>query len=288
MAAVGGCAEGDTETIPSDPPPVCVAPEVALPDGSWFRPGIAPDGCATGFVHDGEYGCTPTLPSERCPPGTMAAIGEDACRPVMSCGQGRWGDLSVDASTQHVDVAYAGSDSDGTADKPWTTIRDAFLAAAPGALIAVAAGSYPEDVVISGKAVRLWGVCPDEVEIVGTDPQSAAVSVQLVAHGSEVGGLAIRGPGLGVLVSGSEGVVLDRLHVHDTAWRGIDVESTLGTTSVKIAGSLVEGAHEAGILIMGSGASIEATSVRATLPLGSSGGRGISVQVLCTASGCDV
>ncbi|MFC1482481.1 right-handed parallel beta-helix repeat-containing protein [Myxococcota bacterium] len=46
--------------------------------------------CASGFESDGEGGCEPTLPSEPCPPGTMARIGLTECQPVgiTECAQG--------------------------------------------------------------------------------------------------------------------------------------------------------------------------------------------------------
>jgi hypothetical protein len=61
----------------------------------------------------------------------MAVPGETACRPVMPCAQGRWGDIPVDGATEHVDGSYAGGQSDGSDARPWTTIGEAVSAAAP-------------------------------------------------------------------------------------------------------------------------------------------------------------
>ena len=108
------CTEDETEQPAVEPGPACTDPlEIELADGSCARPGIAPDGCAEGFVHDGEYGCEPVLPAERCPPGLMAVPGDTACRPLQTCGTGTWGDIPVDAATQYVDASYSGN-SDGT------------------------------------------------------------------------------------------------------------------------------------------------------------------------------
>src|SRR5688572_26928029 len=118
-AIVGaGCGGGETEPALAS---ACPAPELALPDETCIRPGIPPGGCAPGFVHDGEYGCEPVLPAEPCPPGLMAVPGDAACRPVMPCGEGKWGELPVDASTVYVDGSYAGA-SDGSAAAPFTSI----------------------------------------------------------------------------------------------------------------------------------------------------------------------
>jgi len=209
----------------------------------------------------------------------MAVPGETACRPVMPCGSGRWGQLPVDGASVYVDGAYGGGDSDGSAAKPWTTIGEAVTAAAPGALIAIAAGSYAEDVQITGKGVRLWGVCPDLVEIAGAS--GATVLITTGADGTEVGGVALTGAGAGVLLSGSQAVVVDRLWVHHTGDNGLDAEDGYGPTSLVVRDSLVEHAHDHGIIVHGSDVTIESTVVRDTQPAPSDSrfGRGISVQV---------
>ncbi len=289
-ALVLGCGGDETEPPPTgEQVPTCVPPELALPDGSCIRPGIAPDDCYEGFVHDGEYGCEPILPPEPCPPGLMAVPGETECRPVMDCGEGTWGDLPTDGTTEHVDGSYAGGNSDGSAAAPWTTIGEAVAAAAPGALVAVAAGSYVEDVSISGKPVRLWGRCPERVELVGMGAELAAVDIRVGASGTEVGGIALLGAAAGLFLSGSEDVTFDRVWVHETASQGIHVEGALGPTSVSVVGSLVEQSNEIGLFLAGSDALVEGTVVRATLPRASDqeSGRGINIQLSCFGGVCD-
>src|SRR5262245_32104898 len=207
-----GCASEETDALPPSSeclPPNrvvgerCIEPGVqddgcpagtlGLEDGSCQPAGVPPELCGAGFEPDGEMGCEPILPPEPCPKGQMAVPGESACHAVMPCGAGKWGDIPVDAMTVYVDARYSGLDSDGSSDKPFTTISDAVAAAPTGALIAVAAGSYLEDVVIQGKAVRLWGKCPAEVELLGTGVGLAALFVREGASGTEVHGLAIGG-----------------------------------------------------------------------------------------------
>src|SRR5262249_30401199 len=114
------------------------------------------------------------------------------CHEVMPCGSGTWGDIPVEASTQFVDNTYAGGDSDGTMAKPWTTINDAIAQAESGAIVAVAAGTYPEDVLINSKPVRLWGLCPAMVEIAGAGPDGATLLVyKSASSGTEVHGIAV-------------------------------------------------------------------------------------------------
>jgi len=257
----------------------CPAGELGLEDGSCQPAGVPPELCADGF-EPLDQGCEPILPPEPCPPGLLAVPGDSTCREVAPCGQGRWGDIPIDGSTQHVDTAYVGGNNDGTADRPWTTIGEAITAAAPAALVAIAAGSYAEDVDITGKPVELWGVCPAAVEVVGSGTALAAVFIGTGAGGTQVRNLAIVGDAVGLVLSGSQDVVLDQLWVHDNASRGIAVEQALGPTTVTISGSLIEQNHEIGLIVGGSEATVEGTVVRKTQPRTSNqtGGAGIVLQ----------
>lgn len=67
--------------------------------------------------------------------------------------------LRASPPTVYVDDAYAGGANDGSESRPWTTIQQAIDAAADGAVIAIAEGSYVADVEIDNKRVRLWGRC---------------------------------------------------------------------------------------------------------------------------------
>jgi hypothetical protein len=291
LIAVGcvACTDED-ESAPSTAQPACSDGEIMLPDGVCGRAGIAPDGCGVGFAHNGEASCEAILPVEDCPPGQMALMGETSCRPVMPCGEGTWGDIVTDGDTEHVDGSYTGGNSDGSQQAPWTTIGEAISDAAFGATIAVAEGSYVEDVDIRFKTVHLVGVCPERVEIVGSDSAIAAIVVQLPANGTEIQGVAVRGGGSGISLSGVLDVTLDRVWVHDTARRGISAEDTLGPTSLRIIGSLIERAHEVGVRTAGSSTVIESTVVRDTQPSTTTGlkGRGITVQLCGDIEVCEL
>jgi hypothetical protein len=301
VVAVIGCSDGH-DSPPGEPPQpeaclppnrlvaeVCLEPGVADDgchagtlfvevDGSCRPAGMLPEDCGEGFVHDGDVGCEPVLPAESCPQGQMALPGDAACRSVMDCGSGQWGAIPVDATTEYVDGGFVGV-SDGSANAPWSSIGEAVAAAAPGALIAVAAGSYVEDVNVSGKSVRLHGVCPEQVELVGTGAEVAALVVVGGASGSEVRGVAIRGDAYGILVTGSEQVVLDRAWVHDNASIGVAVQNDLGPTSVIVRDSLVEGNHAAGMFVRASDVTFESSVVRDTLPDAQGQfGRGMSIE----------
>ncbi len=292
-ALLFGCAPSESEPTPELVGNCADSFELQLPDGGCIRPGVLPGGCAEGFVHDGEYGCEPVLPSSVCPPGLMAVPGDPECRPVAPCGQGTWGDIPVDATPTYVDQSYTGGMSDGSAQRPWTTVGAAVDAAPPSGLIAVAEGSYLEDLFIGPKPVRLWGVCPEQVEIVGTGQAQGCPPMTIcigLADGTEIRNLAVRGAASGIIVSGTNQLLLDRLWVHDNARRGIHVDIALGHSSVTVVDSLIENNRDVGLLVGGADATIEGTVVRGTLPRPSDSltGRGIAVGPYCTEqSGCD-
>ena len=288
MTSCGGADGGAGGSGAGANVPVCEPPELDTGAGC-IRPGMTPEQCATGFNHDGEYRCVPIVPAEPCPYGSMAAVGEDSCRPVAACGSGKWGDIPTTPQTQHVDGSYQGSDSDGSAERPWVTITDAVGGSVSGGLIAIAAGSYLEDVVISDTAVTLWGLCPEMVEVVGTSTGNAAILIYEGASGSAVRNLSLTGGAEGLIVAGAVDVTVHQLWVHDTNGWGLSFLSSFGPTAVAITDSLVEQCHQLGLLVDGSQITIERSVIRATLPALGSGrdGYGIAAQVGCTAQGCD-
>jgi len=256
----------------------CPAGEVAVDGGGCRAAGVPQDGCGKGFVSDDDAGCVAVLPASPCGDGEIALPGERACHRLAPCAAGTWGDIPADASTQFVDVQYAGGSSDGSQSKPWTGLQEAVDAAPPDAIVAVAAGSYPGDVIVQGKPVRIWGRCPDLVEIVAGDGDFAAISVQSGASGAELRSLSLRGASRGAYVSGSEDVLIDRVWVHDTALRGIVIQDDLGPTSVVVTASLVERAHTIGVFDAGCQVTVEGSVVRLTLPAAEGVARGVNVQ----------
>lgn len=230
--------------------------------------------CPAGFSPD-DGGCSPILPEAPCPSGRMALPGEATCREVAPCEGGPYGAAPEGPTTIHVDGSFVGGPSDGSLAAPFVTIGEAVEAAQDGGVVAIAAGTYAEDVVIDGKALRLHGRCPDEVAIVGS-----LGAVQLAhASGSELHDLAVTGAGVGVVASGSTGVRLERVWLHDLGWRGLDVEQPLGETEVTVVGSLIERATEDGAYVAGATLRLEGSVVRETR-LDASTGYGLSLSAL--------
>jgi hypothetical protein len=258
VASCGG--EADRPGPGPDPEPLSCAIGERLVDDTCVPPGVPAEACNEGFAPADDGGCLAVVPADPCAPGEMAVPGDTTCRSIAPCGEAPWGDIPTDGTTQHVDADFVGT-SDGGATAPWTTIQTAVDAAAPGAIVAVAAGSYPETVTISGKAVRLWGRCPSLVEVTGS--LSGVAGVQLFqADGAEVHGLALTSTQLGVSVFGTGRVTLSQLWVHDTSERGVYLEDMGGAPEARLEQSLVERSTLAGAYTAGSILEIEGSEVR--------------------------
>jgi len=261
VAALGatGCGESSEtgEGQGGQAPTVgCLPGEQPLDDGSCLPAGdgagIPPELCGEGFAPDDTGGCVAILPPAPCPPGQMAVPGEDTCRAVAPCGEAPWGDIPLEPNSQHVDGSYAGGNSDGTADRPWATIQEAVTAAEAGAIVAVAAGAYTGPIDFEQKTVRLWGRCPDLVEV--SAPSGDVVT--LSGDGSEVHTLAVTGGLTGVRVVG-QGALVDRLWIQGGGQAGMQLLST-GT----VQGTLIEQGPAHGVFVSGATATMTDSVIR--------------------------
>ncbi|RLB63965.1 MAG: hypothetical protein DRI90_05725 [Deltaproteobacteria bacterium] len=220
-------------------PGPCEPGELLLANDSCSPAGVPPELCGPGFEPDGERGCTAILPPQPCPVGAMATPGETTCRPVAPCGSAPWEGIPVDGTTQYVDGAYGGGTSNGSSSQPWTIIQKGIDAAPPGGIVAVAAGSYVENLEITQQSVQLWGTCPDQVEIVG-DSETLPVIYLQDAGTTELHQVAITGAGYGVEVHASVDVLIDRVWIHHTGGPGLHSTAYGPNASVDLQRSLIE------------------------------------------------
>jgi hypothetical protein len=127
------------------------------------------------------------------------------------CGDGTWGDLPADDTTIFVDIA-AGAAGDGSMEAPFTSIQDGLDAASgtgEGTIVAVAAGTYPEIVLLGAEhqGLHLAGRCQDMVVLDASvgDGTKAGVDVDLPDGSVALSGVTIQdATWAGVLVRGGE------------------------------------------------------------------------------------
>jgi Right handed beta helix region len=274
----GTVAAGGTDSCP---PPGRIVGETCLPpgtmddgcpagtwgqaDGSCLAAGVA--ACGDGFEPDGAEGCRAILPSAPCVDDMMAVPGDTQCRPIMSCGTGTWGDIPMDVDVIiYVDNNYAGGNSDGSQAQPYTELGQAIAAASGGELIAVAAGGFIQDFVVS-KPLTIWGVCPDNVDVFG-DPFVGGPALTITAGGSGTTIVGMRFTDLhtaqAILVDGATDVTIDRVRVTSNINGGIDIRhnASAGPASVMISNSLIDGNGLSGVYAWGSTVVIEDSVVR--------------------------
>ena len=185
----------------------------------------------------------------------------DGCVP-QACGIGRWGNLEVDGETVFVDV-HAGEGGDGSEQAPFTSIQAGLDAAGNGGgTVAVAAGTYAENLTLTGDHDGVWlaGRCRELVVVDGGG-----------GEGADSGLLA-----LGQFMNGGEWGV-SGLTVSNAPYVGIWIEN--GTFQLQRAA--VSDNTFIGVTVLGSATevSFEDVEVRDTRP-NSDGryGRGINIQ----------
>lgn len=156
---------------------------------------VGPGACPEGFApHTSGWGCRPVVPETACTGPSRDALGERTCVPLGSCSAAAPPEATifVDASFTTVDATHV------------KTIGEALVAATDGATIAIAKGTYPENLTIR-KNVTIVGRCAGEVIVEGaTDRPTAAIDAGAVVT---LRGLAIRGGRRGVTIAGPRAVV---------------------------------------------------------------------------------
>jgi hypothetical protein len=185
----------------------------------------------------------------------MEVIGQKACQPIGDCGTGTWGKIEATASTVFVDKSYAGGASDGSAGKPYVTIGAAVASAKSGAQIAIAAGTYSEDLLVD-KTLVIEGRCAAMVKLQG----QGATALKVLGAGVEVRGVSITGSHQGLLVEGGVATV-ERVQVSDCPEGG--VAATNGA-KLTLRQSVVADNGLRGIWVAGAKATLQGLVVRGT------------------------
>jgi hypothetical protein len=173
----------------------------------------------------------------KCAAGTFA-LPQKGCVPIdgpAGCGTGTWGNIPDDPMNVYVDPSYAGNDGDGSMAKPVTTIAAALSRVQPGGRVALAAGTYMEQVSVE-TPVEIAGRCPSMVTIVGTGLDTTyPVVVWVDAGPSTIRGVTITGPGVGI--EADRDVTVDTVHLTGTAGSAL----LSGGHTMTITNTLAEG-----------------------------------------------
>ena len=193
MCEEGERAAGDAcePILPETPCPTGTRVEVGSPACVVVGPGKCPEGFA---LHASGWGCRPVVPETACTGPSRDALGERTCVPLGSCSA-----AAPPEATIFVDASFATVDATHV-----KTIGEALVAATDGTTIAVAKGTYPENLTIR-KNVTIVGRCAGEVIVEGaTDRPTAAIDTGAVVT---LRGMTIRGGRRGVTIAGPRAVV---------------------------------------------------------------------------------
>ena len=239
-----------------------------------------PRTCLKGWEKVAGGWCEPILPKTKCPVGTMEKIGYSTCQPIGDCGTGTWGNIKTTDSTIYVDQGHSGTGGKGTNAEPFKTIGEALNQATSGDHIAVAAGTYKENIEVVRK-VTLEGRCAQKVTIVGAS-LSFTVEMKSWSNGAVIRGVTITGFGAGLRVIGV-GAKVELVAVRGCEGRGVQVDSG-GTLTLR--DSLIAGNRDAGVLLFSSKATLERTEIPDTRGRASDNqfGRGIHAQLQSSQS----
>ncbi|MFH2008283.1 MAG: right-handed parallel beta-helix repeat-containing protein [bacterium] len=234
--------------------------------------------CASGFISDGEGGCEAILPAAPCPAGTLALLGHTDCQPIGDCGSGPWGNIVDDPTTIYVDQTADATGADGTAVAPFPTVTQALAAVPSGGQIAIAAGDYASRLTID-LPVRLTGRCAELVTLRGQvflGSPRPPLRITSGGTGSAVRGVALTGPGEGLMMEGAQQVTVEEVEVRDTESYGV---LAFGAAQASLSRVKVAGCSVAGIALQGSSLELSESVVRDS-PARSDGlfGRGINAE----------
>ena len=191
-APVSDAGMADASSLPTPPAPAELPVLTPCPDG-WRE-----------IDAEGVPACDPWPASGRasCGPFEMHLPGTSGCAPIgATCPAG---DFPTDLPATNVLHVRAGAPAggDGTRAAPFAAVTDAVAAATDGTTIAIAKGTYPESVIVSGTAVHLLGACAAETVITG-EPGRIRGAVELLGgSGSSVRDLRLEpsSPSIGALV----------------------------------------------------------------------------------------
>lgn len=217
-AGVATCEEGERAVADDGCEPILPAgecePGTRAEIGSASCVPVGPQACPTGFEkHESGWGCRPVMPAAACAGATRDALGSKTCVPI--------GDCSAAFPPAGATVFVDGSLPDGQVDATHVKTLAAGLAAAgASATIAVAPGTYTENVEIT-KSVTIVGKCAAEVVL---DAPTTAAGLEITGGKTSLRGVTVRGGDRGIsVVSAAATLAIEDVLLDANVRAGIDV-----------------------------------------------------------------
>ncbi|MDP6934215.1 MAG: right-handed parallel beta-helix repeat-containing protein, partial [Myxococcota bacterium] len=205
----------------------------------------------------------------------------DACVPE-ACGTGTWGDLQTDGDTIYVD-ASAEDGGDGSEESPFTLIQEGLDAQGKSGMVAVAAGTYVENLQMTRdhSGVHLAGRCR---ELVVIDASEGSEDEMLEGSGIFLNGyLSTQWTVSGVTVTGAPWGGITQAKGMLTVERIASTNNKFGieeySGAVSATDCILLGNRTAGGYLSASTATLNGVSILETGPAnGGEGGYGLFVS----------
>jgi hypothetical protein len=240
-----------------------------------MAPDIPPQDCPNGWTATDAGGCVPDRPPSECPAGEFPVLAQ-GCARVSSCDPYSDNQIreifATDATIWRVEPGE---------------LSAKILEAAPGDLLALAAGEYVGQFDVSGLA--LVGVCAAQTLIRSEAPSTEVGALNATIGLAEIHDLAVSGNAIGVWIAGGAEVELRNVEVRaarrigirvaggasanlasvwvhdmlpsfedDSFGRGIQVSADSSATLEDVT---IQRVRDIGLVAIGAGASIEFTNV---------------------------
>lgn len=149
--------------------------------------------CAPPFESDPSgWGCRPIV-ADSCPPGSIGPLGSRECVPVGDCSA----PFPPAGASHFVDATFATTDA-----THYTSVFEAARSASSGSVIAVAPGTYVEDVDVTRSDISIVGKCASQVILANPGDKRAGILVGAGAKNVRVRGVTLTGHYTGILVKG--------------------------------------------------------------------------------------
>lgn len=179
-------------------------------------PEVPPLSCQQAWAETDLGGCVPERPPTECPPGEFPILGQECAR-VSSC------EVRSDASLREL---FGGIDATIWRVQPGQ-LATTIVGAAPGDVLALAAGEYVGQFDVSG--LNVVGVCAAETLVRSEDPSTGLGAINATRGPAEIHEISVGGNAIGVWIAGDADVVMRGVEVN--AARRIGVRVAGGATA---------------------------------------------------------